>query len=71
MLLVHLVHHEHTPEADRECRVPHLQEHLHWEPAFAARAVRAAERNGAVLRSGERLALTPEGRSAAQAAMVE
>src|SRR5690606_17077798 len=24
MLLVHLLHHEHTPEAERECRVPHL-----------------------------------------------
>ncbi len=70
MLLVHLLHHEHTPEAERECRVGHLQEHLRWERAFAARAVKAAERGGAVTRSGDRLALTGPGREAAQRAMV-
>ncbi|MEM1116888.1 MAG: metal ABC transporter permease [Bacteroidota bacterium] len=71
MLLVHLLHHEHTPEADRECRVGHLQEHLHWAPALAGRAVRAAERSGAVRRLGaDRLALTEAGRAAAQQAMV-
>ena len=70
MLLVHLLHHEHTPEADRECRVGHLQEHLRWERAFASRAVRAAERGGAVTRSGDRLALTASGRARAQRAMV-
>lgn len=71
MLLVHLLHHEHTPEADRECRVPHLQEHLRWTPAFAETAVRYAERTGTVRRSGERLSLTPAGRRTAQEAMVE
>ncbi|MGB3544988.1 metal ABC transporter permease [Rubrivirga sp.] len=70
MLLVHLLHHEHTPEADRECRVGHLQDHLRWEKAFASRAVRAAERGGSVRRSGDRLALTESGREAAQRAMV-
>ena len=70
MLLVHLLHHEHTPEADRECRVGHLSEHLRWERSFAARAVKAAERGGAVTRSGDRLALTAPGREAAQRAMV-
>ncbi|WP_412070523.1 metal ABC transporter permease [Rubrivirga sp. IMCC43871] len=70
MLLVHLLHHEHTPEADRECRVGHLQEHLRWEKAFASRAVRAAEREGAVVRAGDLLALTEAGRVAARRAMV-
>ena len=70
MLLVHLLHHEHTPEADRECRVGHLQEHLRWERSFASRAVRAAERGGAVSREGDRLALTASGREAAQRAMI-
>jgi manganese/zinc/iron transport system permease protein len=70
MLLVHLVHHEHTPEAARECRVAHLQEHLHWDAALAAQAVRAAERSGAVRRAGDHLALTDAGRDAAHAAMV-
>ncbi|MDX1419640.1 MAG: metal ABC transporter permease [Rubricoccaceae bacterium] len=71
MLLVHLLHHEHTPEAERECRVPHLQEHLRWEPGFAETAVRYAERTGTVRRAGDRLSLTPAGRTAAQEAMVE
>lgn len=70
MLLVHLLHHEHTPEAARECRVVHLQEHLHWAPAFASRAVRAAERTRTVRRTGDRLALTEAGREAAQRAML-
>lgn len=71
MLLVHLLHHEGTPEADRECRTEHLEEHLHWAPPFAARAVRAAERRGAVERAGSRLSLTPAGRDAARRAMTE
>ncbi|NNF59499.1 MAG: metal ABC transporter permease [Rhodothermaceae bacterium] len=71
MLLVHLLHHEHTPEAERECRVPHLQEHLRWEPSFAETAVRYAERTGTVRRAGDRLSLTATGRTAAQEAMVE
>lgn len=71
MLLVHLLHHEGTPEAERECRVAHLQEHLHWAPAFAGRAVRVAERSGAVRRSGDRLSLTESGRTAARRAMTE
>ena len=70
MLLVHLLHHEDTPEAERECRVQHLQEHLRWEPAFASTAVRFAERTGTVDRAGDRLALTDEGRERARQAMV-
>lgn len=71
MLLVHLLHHEHTPEAERECRVPHLQEHLRWSADFAETAVRHAEKTGTVRRAGEDLMLTPAGRRAAQEAMVE
>ena len=71
MLLVHLLHHEQTPEADRECRVSHLEDHLRWETARAQLAVRTAEREGAVERAGDRLALTASGRERAQRAMVE
>ena len=71
MLLVHLLHHEQTPEADRECRVSHLSDHLRWEPARAQLAVRTAEREGAIERAGDRLALTASGRERAQRAMVE
>ena len=70
MLLVHLLHHENTPEADRECRVGHLQEHLRWEPAFATTAVRFAERTGTVERAGDILSLTADGRQRAKKAMV-
>ncbi len=70
MLLVHLLHHEDTPEAERECRVAHLEEHLHWTPAFAGQAIRAAERAIRVRRRGDRLALTEDGRTAAQRAML-
>ena len=28
MLLIHLYHHEGLPEAEQECRVEHLQDHL-------------------------------------------
>lgn len=71
MLLVHLLNHERTPEADRECRVSHLSDHLRWEAARAQLAVRTAEREGAITRAGDRLALTASGRDRAQRAMVE
>jgi manganese/zinc/iron transport system permease protein len=71
MLAVHLLHHERTAEADEECRVHHLQEHLRWTPAFAERAIRQAEKTGTALRTGDRLALTDAGRHYAQDAMVD
>lgn len=71
MLAVHLLHHERTADADEECRVGHLQEHLSWSPTFAERAVRHAERGGTVRRAGERLLLTDAGRRYAQDAMVQ
>ena len=69
LLAVHLLHHEGTPEADRECRAGHLEEHLRWTPAFAERAVRHAERTGTLRRDGDRLALTDTGRAYARDAM--
>lgn len=71
MLAVHLLHHERTAEADEECRVDHLQDHLQWTPAFAERAIRQAERTGTVRRAADRLALTEAGRRYAQDSMVE
>lgn len=65
MLVVHLLHHEGQPDADRECRVIHLQEHLNWTPEFAARVVRQAEQRGLIRRTNGLLALTSPGRSAA------
>lgn len=70
MLLVHLLHHEGTPEASRECRPDHLQEHLRWNPELAELAIRTAVRHRLVVSSGGLLHLTEEGRKLAREAMV-
>src|SRR5690606_29463278 len=44
MLAVHLLHHEGRPEALDESRVDHLVDHIRWQPAFAERVIRYAER---------------------------
>jgi manganese/zinc/iron transport system permease protein len=71
MLAVHLLHHERSADAELECRVGHLEEHLRWRPEYAALAVDAALRAGHVERHGDRLALTTPGRNFAREAMVE
>ena len=70
MLAVHLLQHEDLPEELTESRTRHLQEHLHWQPAFAERVVRTAERAGYVQITGERLRLTKAGRALARASLV-
>jgi manganese/zinc/iron transport system permease protein len=70
MLLVHLLHHEGTPEEARECRPEHLQEHLRWNVDIAQFAIRSAVRGGLVSRRGDVLHLTERGRVRAQQAMV-
>jgi manganese/zinc/iron transport system permease protein len=70
MLLVHLLHHEGTPEEHRECRAAHLQEHLRWDPRVADSAIRSATRNHLIERRGELLRLTPQGRTHARETMV-
>ena len=69
MLAIHLANHEGLPDAAVECRVEHLGDHLRWEPDFAGRVVRGAERRGLVVESGGSLALTPRGRTVAQEAV--
>jgi manganese/zinc/iron transport system permease protein len=70
MLVIHLLNHEGTPEAEDESRIDHLQEHLRWPPDFARRIVRRAERDEWTTRtSSDRLRLTEEGRRAARAGM--
>lgn len=70
MLAIHLLQHEGRPEELIENRIDHLVEEIRWEPTFAARVVRYAERNGAVLRQQENLSLTDVGRTLAQQALV-
>jgi manganese/zinc/iron transport system permease protein len=71
MLVVHVLHHELGPDADRECRVSHLEDHLSWRPEYAALAVQAALKEGYLYRRDDRLALTPQGRDFAKKAMTE
>jgi len=70
MLAIHLANHEGRPEAAVESRVEHLQRHLRWEPSFAERIVRGAERRGLVQQHSGRLELTDAGRTVAAEAVV-
>ncbi len=68
MLTIHLRQHENTPDAARECRIDHLEEHLNWDPGHAERVVQYAIANNTVRRDQGRLVLTDEGRTVAQEA---
>lgn len=69
MLAIHLLHHEGTPEAERESRESELHEHLNWSPEFVSRIVRQAERAELVERDAGGLRLTAAGRAAARSAI--
>jgi manganese/zinc/iron transport system permease protein len=69
MLTIHLLQHENTPEAERECRVAHLQEHLGWEAPFAEQVVKRSSRHGTIERQNGRLLLTDNGRTVARHAL--
>ncbi|MEZ4677790.1 MAG: metal ABC transporter permease [Caldilineaceae bacterium] len=71
MVAIHLWQHENGPDAEHECRVDHLVEHLRWQPDHAEQVIRYAERKGAVRRHSGRLLLTDMGRGVAQAALVQ
>lgn len=68
MLAIHLAHHEDAAEAERENRVEHLEEGLHWEPDFARKVVGLATRDGYVRPNGELLVVTDAGRDLARRA---
>ncbi len=71
MLLIHLLNHEGGPKAREESQVVHLEEHLRWQPEFAERVVRSAEKKGFVGRKrGEELRLTDPGRHLARRTML-
>jgi len=71
MLVIHLYNHEGLPEADLECRVEHLEDHLRWDHQFANRAVKSSIARSLILREGSLLMLTDEGRMLAREALVE
>jgi manganese/zinc/iron transport system permease protein len=70
MLAIHLFNHEGLPEAEQENNVVHLQHHLRWEPDFAARVLKDAERRGLIRRDNGHLVLLDEGRQVARQAIV-
>ena len=65
MLTIHLLNHEGSPDAQRERRIEHLDEHLRWAPAFAERVVRYAEKQGTIQSDAGDLMLTEHGRQIA------
>ncbi len=71
MLVIHLVHHEGSPEASEECRADHLTDHIRWQSEFAERVVSLARQRDLVLNDGGLLRLTPEGRSLASQKIIE
>jgi len=70
MLVIHLIQHENTPEAERECHVDHLQDHLAWEKSFAEGVISRARSKNLLRLVGEYLELTPSGRALAREAIV-
>ena len=62
MLLVHLLHHEGTPEANEECREEGLHRHLGWRESWTRRVVAKARHRALVEGSGELVLPTDAGR---------
>jgi manganese/zinc/iron transport system permease protein len=71
MLLVHLSHHEGTPEEADECSLEHLGRHMKWSRVFGERVVVRLTRKDLVRRvDGTCLQLTDRGRELAQEVML-
>ena len=62
MLTIHIANHENSPEAEIECRVQHLSEHLQWPPEFARQVVQKSIRKELIVRQDDLLKLTDDGR---------
>ncbi len=71
MLTIHLHQHEGKPEARRENRAVHLEEHLQWTPDFAAGVISRAVEAQLVKEHRGFLILTVSGRAMAEKAIIE
>ena len=70
VLTIHLAQHEGRPEEPEESRIDHLHgREVGWTPTFTLKLVGMAVRDGLVVRDGERLRLTEEGREVAGRAL--
>jgi len=71
MLLVHLLNHEGSPEAERECHIDHLSEHLYWDADFSNQMVKRGEREAFLQKKGDYLFLTASGQEKAKQSMTQ
>lgn len=70
MLLVHILNHQGKPEAQRECHVGHLSEHLYWDKDLSRQVLKQGEREDYLQRQDDYLFLTPEGQDIAEKSML-
>ncbi|MEE4270044.1 MAG: metal ABC transporter permease [Thermoanaerobaculales bacterium] len=70
MLLVHLLHHERTPEEPEECRETGLHRHLGWGEPWTRRVVGKAADRELIERRGDLVLPTTEGRRLADDAVI-
>jgi manganese/zinc/iron transport system permease protein len=69
LLLIHLLHHEGTPEQEDECRQDRVHEHLRWKPADVLRVVERLIRDAKVQTRDGQLFLNEPGRTQARATL--
>lgn len=67
MMVVHLAHHESTPDAAEECRADRLHLHLLWSQGFIRQVIRYAESRELIREQDRLLTLTDSGRELASA----
>jgi len=70
MLTIHLANHENSPEADIECRISHLSDHLQWNSEFAQQVVQKSLKRELVTRQDDYLMLTDAGRKLAHQSII-
>ncbi len=69
MLVIHLLNHEATPDAEVESSVKHMHRHMRWESDFAAGVIARGVQSQWIVRQNGHVALTEKGREAARKAM--
>jgi len=69
MLIIHLLNHEGSPEAEEESRVEHMYRHMRWDPEFAAQVIKRGVRADWIVRRDGHVVLTEKGREAAREAI--
>jgi len=71
MLVIHLYSHEGLPEANHECRIDHLEDHLRWDHSFASRAIKSCLHDRLITQHESHLGLTEKGREMARKSLVD